>query len=323
MPETKFIFDRAEKEARQTVKDIISIVQKKPYPDPNTTILAGFIHALFQTGSKIKQVSPAVKEEAPLMPSSSVILQKGLPPAPKYSAPKPIPMPVPVQPMAVQPAPVVPQTGLLAKENNLLPPMPEAPSAVFKRREYSINSFDNQIGIVVDKDSSGKIFYAITEPKADEEVLKLTKESIEKDFEKDFKILDNKEMLDRKIEKACKKKNAVFTEDYAKAVTYLLKRDLLGFRKIDALMYDASVLAIFCEGINKPVLVELKDIGKVPTNIIFTEVIDLNALLYKIARATGEKLSDEKPILDTEYQGYKIQAVLGIGGMSSKLIVKK
>lgn len=330
MPETRFIFDRAEKETQQTVEDILAVVQKKPYPDQNTTILAGFIHALFQTGSKIKGIkAPEEKEAAPVMPSSSQILQKGLPQAPRYVAPKPAPIPMPV------PAPVlpttnqqlqtqfVPQTGLLAKENMLLPSMPEAPSAFFKKREYSINSFDNQIGVVVENDDSGKPVYKVTEPQANEEVLKLSKEYIEDDFEKDFKALDDKDLLNKKIEKACKKKDVAFTEDYAKAVTYLLKRDLLGFRKVDVLMYDASVLGIFCEGLNKPVLVDLKDVGKVPTNIIFTDVVDLNALLFKIARATDNKLDDSKPILDTEFQGYKIQAVLGIGGMSSKLIIKK
>lgn len=318
MSDTKFIFDRAEKEARQTMEDILAVVQKKPYPDQNTTVLAGFIHALFQGGSKTKQFSTVIKA-APVMPPSSQILQKGLPPAPKYFAPRPLPVPL----IPVQMPPPVSETGLLAKENTLLPQMPEAPSAVFKRREYSINSFDNQIGVVVDKDSSGNPVYTITEPKADEGVLKLAKENIADDFEKDFKVLDNKELVSKKIEKACKKKNVAFTEDYANAVTYLLKRDLLGFRKVDVLMYDASVLGIFCEGLNKPVLVDLKDVGKVPTNIIFTDTVDLNALLFKIARATDNKLDDSKPILDTEFQGYKIQAVLGIGGMSSKLIIKK
>ena len=52
-------------------------------------------------------------------------------------------------------------------------------------------------------------------------------------------------------------------------------------------------------------------------------MVDLNALLYRIAKATGNDLSETKPILDTEFQGHKIQAVLGIGGTSSKLIIKK
>ena len=325
MPETKFIFDRLEKETEQTIADILEVVRKKPYPDQNTTILAGFIHALFQTGSKVRQArTEEQKMEMPVGRTS--ILQKGLPPPPAYSSPKQF---NPILPMpAVQPAPqVIPQpsieSGLLARENTLLPSMPEAPSAVFKRREYAINSFDNRIGVVVDNDDTGKPVYKLTEPQINEEVLKLVKEYIESDFEKDFSILDNKDYMDKKIEKACKKKDIVFTDDYAKATVYLLKRDLLGFRRIDALMYDATITGIYCEGVNKPILVELKDYGKIPTNIIFTDVIDLNALLYKIARATDSKLEETKPIMDTMFQGYKIQAVLGIGGMSSKLIIKK
>jgi len=328
MPETKFVFDRLEKETEQTVKDIMAVVQKKPYPDQNTTILAGFIHALFQRGSNVKQFkTEEQKQEMPVARTS--ILQKGLPPPPSYLSPKPfnpvLPMPVNVQPIPApqpMPQPTI-ESGLLAKENTLLPSMPEAPSAVFKRREYSINSFDNQLGVVVDNDDTGKPVYKLTEPQINEEVLKLVKEYIESGFEKDFSILDNKDYMNKKIEKACKKKEIPFTDDYAKAAIYLLKRDLLGFRRIDALMYDSTITGIYCEGVNKPILVELKDYGKIPTNIIFTDVIDLNALLYKIARATDSKLEEAKPIMDTMFQGYKIQAVLGIGGMSSKLIIKK
>ncbi|MFH1065224.1 MAG: hypothetical protein V1734_01835 [Nanoarchaeota archaeon] len=318
MPETKFVFDRVEKETEQTVKDIMAVVQKKPYPDQNTTILAGFIHAMFQRGSSIKQFMP--EEPKKEMPAArTTILQKGLPPPPAYSSPKPIlPIPIP-QPV---PQPSI-ESGLLAKENTLLPIMPEAPSAVFKRREYTIDSFDNKLGVIVDNDDTGKPVYKLTEPQINDEALKLVKEYIASDFEKDFTILDKKEYMDKKIEKACKKKNIAFTDDYARATIYHLKRDLLGFRRIDALMYDADITAIYCEGVNKPILVELKDYGKISTNIIFTDKVDLNALLYKIARATDSKLTESNPIMDTMFQGYKIQAVLGIGGMSSKLIIKK
>lgn len=318
MPETKFVFDRLEKETEQTIADILEVVQKKPYPDQNTTILAGFIHALFQRGSNVKQFrQEEPKKEMPA--ARTTIIQRGLPPPPAYSAPKPI---SPILPIPVQPQPSI-ESGLLAKENTLLPIMPEAPSAVFKRREYAIDSFDSKLGVVVDNDDTGKPVYKLTEPQINDEALKLVKEYIEKDFEKDFTILDKKEYMNNKIQKACRKKDIQFTDDYAKAAIYLLKRDLLGFRRIDALMYDSTITGIYCEGVNKPILVELKDYGKIPTNIIFTDVIDLNALLYKIARATDSKLTESNPIMDTMFQGYKIQAVLGIGGMSSKLIIKK
>ncbi|HII15792.1 MAG TPA: hypothetical protein HA362_05780 [Nanoarchaeota archaeon] len=322
MAETRFIFDRLEKETEETVKQILEVVQKKPYPDKNTTILASFVHALFQTAPGIREISPAA---APKKEEVQLTEKKPLAPPPVYVPKKPVVM-LPMQPApVVQPAviPPVAETGLLAKETTLLPEMPEPPSAVFKKQEYTISSFNTQVQVVLDTDETGKPAYKISEPLIKDSVLKLTKEYIEDDFEKDFKVLDNADYMNKKIEKACRKSDVAFTEEYAKAVIYFLKRDLLGFRRIDTLMYDNAITAIYCEGLNKPVLVEIKDIGKVPTNIIFTGMVDLNALLYRIAKATGNDLSETKPILDTEFQGHKIQAVLGIGGTSSKLIIKK
>ncbi|MBU2638164.1 MAG: hypothetical protein KJ955_04275 [Nanoarchaeota archaeon] len=317
MPETKFIFNRLEKEAEDTVARILDVVQKKPYPDQNTTVLASFVHALFQTN--IKEEPKQEKKPEPQKPAMSAVMQmKPLPPPPNYM-PKPT-MPAIQMPPAMMP---VPETGLLAKETTLLPATMDKPFAKPKEEEYTIKTFGTEVKVMQKPDESGKPTYKLIEPEINEKVMKLTKEYIEDDFEKDYNLLDNKEYMNKKIEKACKKSDVVFNEGYANVVLYYLKRDLLGFRRIDALMYDNSITAIYCDGLNKPVTVDIKNVGKTQTNIVFTDAVDLNALLYKIARASNSKLSDSKPVLDTEFQGYKIQAVLGIGGMSSKLIIRK
>ncbi len=319
MPDTKFIFNRLEKEAEETVARILEVVQKKPYPDQNTTVLASFVHALFQANIKegLKQ-EKKIELQKPAMPT---VAMKPLPPAPHYVPKAPAaPMPEIQMPPAV---PAIAETGLLAKETTLLPAFLVQPSAAPKEREYTIKTFGTEVSVMQKPDESGKPYLKLAEPAVNEQVVKLAKEYIEDDFEKDYNLLDKKDYINKKIEKACKKADVAFNEDYANNVLYYLKRDLLGFRRIDALMYDNSVTAIYCDGLNKPVAVDIKDVGKAQTNIVFTDPVDLNALLHKIARASGKKLDDSKPVLDTEFQGCKIQAVLGIGGMSSKLIIKK
>lgn len=326
MADTKFIFNRLEKEAEETVARILEAVQKKPYPDQNTTILANFVHELFQTSMREEPKKGAALEkkpepQKPTMPAAA----KPLPQPPHYApkAAKPLMPAVPMPAIQTPPAMPVPAAGLLAKETTLLPAAMEKPSAKPKEKEYTIKTFGTEVKVMQKPDESGRLFYKITEPEINGKVLKLAKEYIEDDFEKDFSLLDKKDYMNKKIEKACRKSDVEFNENYANNVLYYLKRDLLGFRRIDALMYDNSVTAIYCDGLNKPVAVDIKDAGKAQTNIVFADAADLNALLHKIARASGKKLSETKPVLDTEFQGYKIQAVLGIGGMSSKLIIKK
>ena len=51
---TKFIFDRIKKQEDETIAKILETVKKQPYPNVNTTILASFIHSMFQVTQKHK-----------------------------------------------------------------------------------------------------------------------------------------------------------------------------------------------------------------------------------------------------------------------------
>ena len=93
-------------------------------------------------------------------------------------------------------------------------------------------------------------------------------------------------------------------------------------------MYDSTITGINALVMhNKPILVESEGLWQdIPTNIIFASDVHYSPAPHyysKTARATDSKLEETKLIMDTITPQYKIQAVLGIGGMSSKLIIKK
>lgn len=207
-------------------------------------------------------------------------------------------------------------------------PQPETknlPEEDFRKREYVVSLFNTPIGVLVAADNvTYKVTYRVIEPVISEKVLNAVKEMVKKDFQKSYKILDNTDYITDKVEKACKKAGIMFTEDYPNKIRYYLKRDLTGFRRIDPMMQDNNVLAIYVDGVNKPIIVEFKDYGeKIQSNVMFTDPHDLNVLISKIAKVTNNEISDSKPILDTMFEGFKIQATMGVGGAASKLIIKK
>jgi len=341
---TKFIFDRVQKEREETIEEIFRHVRKKPYPDPKTTMLANFVEAMFQVHQKkhrhVKHEEDSFSKlghinHHPVM--APKIRPLPMAPRPHTQVPQPTDVVVPVMipskkvtsiipeapQVPVDNKPLTPKAGEPLEETDLLPPAPVAAPVQFQPEKYIVSTFDTNVTVDVKEDEAGNPLYTLQEPLVKQEVLQLVKEYIKKDFEKDFQVLDNADYINKKIEKACKKEDIECTPEMIKDIIYYLKRDLLGFRKIDPIMYDEKVDSIYIDGLNKPVIVDFKGTGKIKTNLIFTDTKDLNVLLARLAKATGNTLSEENPILDADFEGYRVQAILGMGGASSKLVIKK
>ncbi len=202
---------------------------------------------------------------------------------------------------------------------NLLKPAP----IELEKKEYLVRIFQTPVGIIIDKEN-GKLFYRVLEPQPDANIINAVKEAIRKDFEKNPSVLENQAYMQNKFAKACQKLGAQCNADVIRRAVYYLKRDLLGFRRLDPLMHDANVKAIFCEGTNKPVKIEYSGVPeKIETNIIFKDPKDLNTLINRIASFANVHLSDSMPVMDVTINGFKISATLGIGDVSSKLTIKK
>lgn len=293
----KFLLDRVQKEQDETMSKILELVRKKPYPDFETKHLARFTHALFDVSMK-RPKKEDIKEAVKKVAEKKFPRRKPLPLAPK-------PHKLALEPTLVE----------MPKPEVIHEPEP------LKKMEYIVNTFDTPIGIVIDSVNNKPVYKAV-EPLVNKNLVIKVKEAIEKDFKKDFKILENNEYIKKAVENACKKLKLKFEDDMVRKVKYYLKRDLMGFKKIDVLMQDMKVDAIHVDGVNRPVTVEVED-KNLETNIIFTDTEELNTLLMRLAKATGIELSDKNPILNTTFQEFKIQGVKGVGEASSRLNIKK
>jgi flagellar protein FlaI len=95
-------------------------------------------------------------------------------------------------------------------------------------------------------------------------------------------------------------------------ILYYLKRDTVGFGKIDAMMRDPYVEDISCDGVGVPVYIWHKDFESIKSNVSFDTQEELNTVVLRLAYISGRAVSLANPILDaTLPDGSRVNAVLG------------
>ncbi|MDD2438833.1 MAG: type II/IV secretion system ATPase subunit [Methanosarcinaceae archaeon] len=92
---------------------------------------------------------------------------------------------------------------------------------------------------------------------------------------------------------------------------YYLKRNLLGYEKINPLLYDPNLEDISCDGVKIPVFVYHTKYRTITTNISFEEE-ELDSLVVKMCQLNNKHISVSQPIVDaTMADGSRLQAMLG------------
>lgn len=94
-------------------------------------------------------------------------------------------------------------------------------------------------------------------------------------------------------------------------IMYYLRRNLLGYEKINPLLYDPYIEDISCDGVGVPIYVYHNRYLNVESNITFEEE-ELDALVIKMCQLNNKHVSVSQPIVDATIQdGSRLQAVLG------------
>ncbi|MHB2037615.1 MAG: type II/IV secretion system ATPase subunit [Nitrososphaerales archaeon] len=79
---------------------------------------------------------------------------------------------------------------------------------------------------------------------------------------------------------------------------YYLKRDFLGYSKIDVMMRDPRVEDISCDGIGIPIYVWHRDFESIPSNIAFSTKDELASFIVRLAYKSGGQITVAQPILE-------------------------
>lgn len=105
--------------------------------------------------------------------------------------------------------------------------------------------------------------------------------------------------------------NIQLEEDPKKKMMYYLKRDFLGYGKMDILMRDPMIEDISCDGPNIPIFLYHRKYESMRSNIVYEKDSELDSFVIKLAQLCGKHISIAEPILDaTMPEGSRLQATL-------------
>nr|AIE99343.1 type II secretion system protein E (flaI-A, flaI) [uncultured marine group II/III euryarchaeote KM3_109_G01] len=95
-------------------------------------------------------------------------------------------------------------------------------------------------------------------------------------------------------------------------IFYYLKRDLIGYGRMDVLMNDANVEDVSLDGTGVPIFAYHRKFESVETTIAWPDDAELEAFVIKLAQRCGKHISVAEPLLDaTLMDGSRIVMKLG------------
>ncbi len=224
--------------------------------------------------------------------------------------PKTAPAPVanPLTPSGRLEAPTdVPGTFITAMPPLLEPDMQELevtpinPPYAYSRITYS--------------ESRKEYLYEVIEPQLsrhERELVDHLKETLGKILGSESQTLTTNEKrayLRGEVEEYLKTRQISLSPLSTERVVYYIQRDFVGYGPIDAMILDARVEDISCDGVEVPLFVFHGKYESMKTNVIFDDENTLNSFIVSLGQRCGKAVSVSAPILDgTTPEGHRVQA---------------
>lgn len=179
--------------------------------------------------------------------------------------------------------------------------------------EYSIDEY-TLVRIV--RRSDGSLEYRVIQPVLDERE-RVVVEDVRRWFLEELSVSDMGSteklslMIDLAVRRFARKRlGKKVRPDVIARISYIVKRDILGFGKLDPLLKDPNIEDIHVVGVGRPVFVWHRLYESIPTNIYFFDPEELNRHLHKLMLVSGKFASLSRPIVDgTLPMGYRVHVV--------------
>jgi flagellar protein FlaI len=122
---------------------------------------------------------------------------------------------------------------------------------------------------------------------------------------------DKEKILEKTVEEILEDYDIYVDKQTFHKFLYYIRRDFIGFYKIDGLMRDPYIEDISCDGWSIPIFVYHWNYGNMQTNISF-ERRELDSFVIRLAQRSGKHISTSNPLVDaTLPDGSRIQLTLG------------
>ncbi|RZN43886.1 MAG: secretion system protein E [Methanophagales archaeon ANME-1-THS] len=162
---------------------------------------------------------------------------------------------------------------------------------------YSVNEPYAEIRIV----NSSPPLYEVLEPElsiGEEELLQEIKTYLYETIDLSFaRVPDHDQFLREKVEALIGDLGIPVSPQRLDTLMYYVKRDFIGYGKLDPIIRDKMAEDISADGPGIPLYVYHRRYGSIETNVTFDKT-DLDAMIYKLAQRGGRHISMAKPLLD-------------------------
>jgi len=159
--------------------------------------------------------------------------------------------------------------------------------------------------------------YKVIEPylsESEQKILNFIWETLMKTFGMRLDELEYEKIesyLEEQVDQVIKNYEISMDNVAKKKIMYYVKRESLGFGKIDPLMRDPHIEDISCDGAGVPIFLYHRKYGSVRSNVEFTDAEDLSFFVVRLAQKCGKHISIAEPMLDaTMPDGSRIQMTL-------------
>lgn len=155
-------------------------------------------------------------------------------------------------------------------------------------------------------------------PKQDE-VLKFIMETLNKALSYNKLAREDLEeknrFLDDEVKSILSDYNSVIGEVndlFMEPILYYIRREFIGYGKIQSIMLDMGVEDVSCDGTGIPIFVYHRDFGSIRTTIQFDTDEELEGFVVSLSQRAGKSISVSNPILDaTLPEGHRLNATFG------------
>ncbi len=181
---------------------------------------------------------------------------------------------------------------------------------------YPLNEPFSYAKILKDMDTLEKT-YRVIEPylsNKEQKILYFIWEALLKTFNMRLDEIDSKkieEYLNENVEDVINNNEISLDDVSKKKIFYYIKRESLGYSKIDPLMKDPHIEDISCDGPNVPIFLYHRKYGSLKSNVEFKDEEELSYFVVNLAQKCGKHISIAEPMLDaTVPDGSRIQMTL-------------
>jgi len=186
------------------------------------------------------------------------------------------------------------------------------------REVYPINEPYAYAAIVREPDTQ-KIRYTVVEPtlfREELDQLEEIKTLLMDEIDVSLKEIETRERaeeyLESKVREVITDYRLKVAEESVDKFIYYITRDFIGYGKIDPLMKDHLIEDISADGVNIPVYIWHREYESLPTNIIYSDVEELNSFIIRLAYLARKNISIARPMLDASLpDGSRIQLTYG------------